>query len=134
MTVSICVRKGVSLRSASSAFRIFAEEIIFMAPVIFSEEATEPMRPLSSLNVAISWNGLVGYMQGYWWSLISFALLSAVGELSGYVACGLCKFCCGVVSELACLDHIEHIGLVACMQHLEELFFKFGHLVEWHIV
>ena len=46
-------RKGTRRRSAISALRIFADEIIFMAPVIFSVDATEPMRPLSSLSVAI---------------------------------------------------------------------------------
>ena len=45
--------KGTSRRSTPSALCILAEEIIFIAPVIFSEEATEPMRPLSSRNVAI---------------------------------------------------------------------------------
>lgn len=49
----IRLRKGTRRRSAPSALCILAEDIIFMAPVIFSEEATEPMRPLSSRSVAI---------------------------------------------------------------------------------
>ncbi len=50
---SICRRKGSSLLSPDSALCILAEEIIFMAPVIFSDEATEAMRPFSSRSVAI---------------------------------------------------------------------------------
>ena len=53
MMVSIWLRKGTWRCNELSALCIFADEIIFMAPVIFSDEATEPMRPLSSLSVAI---------------------------------------------------------------------------------
>ena len=53
MMVSIWSRKGRSCFRASSALCILAEEIIFMAPVIFSDEATDPMRPFNSLSVAI---------------------------------------------------------------------------------
>ena len=53
MTVCTQSRYGVRRRSTPSALCIFAEEIIFMAPVIFSEDATEPIRLFNSRSVAI---------------------------------------------------------------------------------
>ena len=44
---------GSRRRSSCSLLRTLADEIIFMAPVSFSLEATVPMRVLSSLSVAI---------------------------------------------------------------------------------
>ena len=45
--------KGNSWRSSDSYLCTFAEDIIFIAPVIFSLDATEPIRVLSSLRVAM---------------------------------------------------------------------------------
>ena len=62
------LRNGRSRRSEASALCILADEIIFMAPVIFSEDATEPIRPLSSLSVAI----IVVLLWGLYYCLWSF--------------------------------------------------------------
>ncbi len=53
MTISTWSRNGRNCFKAVSALCILADEIIFMAPVIFSDDATEPIRPFNSLNVAI---------------------------------------------------------------------------------
>ena len=68
-------RNGVRRRSMPSALCILAEDIIFMAPVIFSEDFTEPIRPFNSRNVAI---------QNFAFSISYNGLLSLVPQKSTY--------------------------------------------------
>ena len=51
--ITFAVASGRSHMMLANLFGELAEEIIFMAPVIFSEEATDPILPFNSRNVAI---------------------------------------------------------------------------------
>jgi len=78
-----------------------------MAPVIFSEEATEPMRPLSSRNVAI-----VIYL-----------------EACNHFLSGCLEFIGNFVGHLALGEKREDVVGIFCMKQLQVLFFEISHFL-----